>query len=83
MTKHMDNNKIIDVASLNEGRKGNWKKFIYLLIAIAISGGIFLSVLDGSSDVKSYKTHFVQAGNFSMNVAASGTLQPRNKVIVG
>lgn len=83
MTKHMDNNKIIDVASLNEGRKGNWKKFIYLLVAIAISGGIFLSVLDGSSDVKSYKTHFVQAGNFSMNVAASGTLQPRNKVIVG
>ena len=76
-------NRKIDVASLNENPKGKWKKLILLLVLLAVAGGISAVVLDGSEEVVEYKTTVARIGNFTVEVAASGTLQPRNKVIVG
>lgn len=76
-------NRNIDVNSLKEGQMGKWKKLIFLLALVAIVGGILVAVLDGNEEVVEYKTAVARVGNFTVDVAASGTLQPRNKVIVG
>ncbi|WP_320174333.1 efflux RND transporter periplasmic adaptor subunit [Maridesulfovibrio sp.] len=76
-------NRNIDVDSLNEGQMGKWKKLIFLLVLVALLGGVSAIVLDGSEEVVEYKTAVARVGNFTVDVAASGTLQPRNKVIVG
>ncbi|WP_421903301.1 efflux RND transporter periplasmic adaptor subunit [Maridesulfovibrio sp.] len=76
-------NRKIDVASLNENPKGKWKKLIFLLILLVVAGGVSAVVLSGSEEMVEYKTTVARIGNFTVEVAASGTLQPRNKVIVG
>ncbi|TIH17066.1 efflux RND transporter periplasmic adaptor subunit [Marinifilum sp. JC120] len=82
MTDHIEKREI-DVASLTENKKGRWKKWFFLLGLLLIAGGVFTAFLDGSEDAVEYKTAVARVGNFTVDVAASGTLQPRNKVIVG
>ncbi len=50
---------------------------------IVIAGCVLVVVLDGDEEVVEHKTAVACIGNFTVDVAASGTLQPRNKVIVG
>ncbi|ACS81292.1 efflux RND transporter periplasmic adaptor subunit [Maridesulfovibrio salexigens] len=76
-------NRNIDVNSLKEGQMGKRKKLIFLLALIVIAGCVLAVVLDGDEEVVEYKTAVACIGNFTVDVAASGTLQPRNKVIVG
>lgn len=79
----MPDNRKIDVSSLAEAKQGKWKKFFLLLSLLAVGGIIFVATIDGNEDMVEYKTVFARIGNFTVDVAASGTLQPRNKVIVG
>ncbi|WP_419783149.1 efflux RND transporter periplasmic adaptor subunit [Maridesulfovibrio sp.] len=75
--------RTIDPASLSGGSKSKWKKPVLILLLLVSAGAMFVTLGTGSSEKVEYKTCLAKIGNFTVAVAASGTLQPRNKVIVG
>ncbi|WP_432738193.1 efflux RND transporter periplasmic adaptor subunit [Maridesulfovibrio sp. FT414] len=82
MSESKNSTHLINADSLRDKRFSGWKRLaLWLGAAVVLVSALWL--FDEEETVVEYKTHIVRPGNFTINVAASGTLQPRTTVKVG
>ncbi|NDV28871.1 efflux RND transporter periplasmic adaptor subunit [Desulfovibrio sp. JC010] len=72
-----------EASSLEERRKPLRKRVLFWMSLSTIIVVVLWQALVGNGEPIRYKTHTLGRGDLSINVSASGTLQPRTKVKVG
>jgi HlyD family secretion protein len=66
-----------------ENTTGSWRKWIWVLLAIAVAGGGIWYFRHKHAEAPSFKTEVVTRGELTQTVTATGTLNPVVNVTVG